>query len=54
MSEGLPHCVSRKTAEHYVWGEVSDGWRLSDKLNQHLSKGPVNKVTGDLGSLDSL
>jgi mannose-6-phosphate isomerase-like protein (cupin superfamily) len=22
--------VSRTTAEHYVWGDVSDGWRLVD------------------------
>lgn len=27
--------VNRSTAEHYVWGEVCDGWRLLDA--RHLS-----------------
>lgn len=27
--------VNRSNAEHYVWGEVCDGWRLLD--GQHLS-----------------
>lgn len=27
----MPEPVERATAEHYVWGEVSDGWRLLDR-----------------------
>jgi hypothetical protein len=23
------HSISRENAEHYVWGEVCDGWRLA-------------------------
>ncbi|MEU4016454.1 cupin domain-containing protein [Microbacterium sp. NPDC028030] len=30
MSEDLRGAVSRDNAEHYVWGGVSDGWRLLD------------------------
>lgn len=30
MSEHPSQVVSRDNAEHYVWGGVSDGWRLLD------------------------
>ena len=30
MTELLKEVVNRGNAEHYVWGEVSDGWRLLD------------------------
>ena len=29
--EQSTQAVSRDTAEHYVWGEVCDGWRLLDQ-----------------------
>lgn len=27
----MPESTSRDTAEHYVWGEMNDGWRLLDR-----------------------
>jgi mannose-6-phosphate isomerase-like protein (cupin superfamily) len=27
----MPESVDRSTAEHYVWGGMSDGWRLLDR-----------------------
>lgn len=27
----MPKSVDAATAEHYVWGEVCDGWRLVDR-----------------------
>jgi mannose-6-phosphate isomerase-like protein (cupin superfamily) len=27
----MPHSVNTSSAEHYVWGGVSDGWRLLDR-----------------------
>ncbi|MDQ1128138.1 cupin domain-containing protein [Microbacterium sp. SORGH_AS_0888] len=31
MTDEVVTAVSRAVAEHYVWGEVSDGWRLLDE-----------------------
>lgn len=32
MTDDAASAVSRATAEHYVWGQVSDGWRLLDEV----------------------
>lgn len=29
--ENSTRAVSRETAEHYVWGDACDGWRLLDR-----------------------
>lgn len=47
MSEGLPHSVSRKTAERYVWGEVSDGWRLLDNCELSVIEERVPAGAGE-------
>ncbi|KIF02451.1 cupin, partial [Streptomyces sp. RSD-27] len=31
MTDDAASSVSRATAQHYVWGDVSDGWRLLDE-----------------------
>lgn len=27
----MAHVIDTKNAEHYVWGEINDGWRLVDR-----------------------
>jgi mannose-6-phosphate isomerase-like protein (cupin superfamily) len=30
IDEKVPGAVSRRSAPHYVWGQMCDGWRLAD------------------------
>lgn len=46
MHESFPDPVSRPTVEHYVWGDVSDGWKLLDTAGLSVIE---ERVPGNAG-----
>jgi mannose-6-phosphate isomerase-like protein (cupin superfamily) len=42
-----PRPVSRTTAPHYVWGDVSDGWRLVDEPELAVTEERVPPGAGE-------